>query len=98
MNNTTNNILFDLLKTVGPSGSEEQVISLFKQYVAPFVTDLTIDVAGNCIAHKYGPGPKVMIVAHADEVGLMIHYIDERGFLYFKEIGGICLLFGILKS
>jgi endoglucanase len=30
-----------------------------------------------------------MFMAHADEIGLMISYIDDRGFLYFKEIGGI---------
>ena len=89
MANTIKDILLDLLKTVGPSGSEEQVISLFKRSIAPYVTEVKTDVTGNCIAHKNGSGSKVMLAAHADEVGLMIHYIDERGFLYFKEIGGV---------
>lgn len=89
MANTIKDILLDLLKTVGPSGSEEQVISLFKRSIAPYVTEVKTDVTGNCIAHKNGSGSKVMLVAHADEVGLMIHYIDERGYLYFKEIGGV---------
>ena len=89
MANTIKDILLDLLKTVGPSGSEERVISLFGQSIAPYVTEVKTDVTGNCIAHKTGSGSKVMLVAHADEVGMMIHYIDERGFLYFKEIGGV---------
>ncbi len=89
MANTIKDILLDLLKTVGPSGSEERVINLFGQSIAPYVTEVKTDVTGNCIAHKTGSGSKVMLVAHADEVGLMIHYIDERGFLYFKEIGGV---------
>lgn len=89
MPNTIKDILLDLLKTIGPSGSEEQVISLFRQSIAPYVTEVKTDVTGNCIAHKNGSGSKVMLIAHADEVGLMIHYIDERGYLYFKEIGGV---------
>lgn len=89
MPNTIKDILLDLLKTVGPSGSEERVISLFGLSIAPYVTEVKTDVTGNCIAHKNGSGSKVMLAAHADEVGLMIHYIDERGFLYFKEIGGV---------
>ena len=89
MANTIKDILLDLLKTVGPSGSEERVINLFGRSIAPYVTEVKTDVTGNCIAHKTGSGSKVMLVAHADEVGLMIHYIDERGYLYFKEIGGV---------
>lgn len=44
---------------------------------------------GNCIAHKKGKGKKIMLMSHCDEVGLMISHIDEEGYLYFKEIGGI---------
>ena len=32
---------------------------------------------------------KLMFSAHADEVGMMITYIDNNGFIYFQEIGGI---------
>ena len=65
-----------------PSGSEEQVTNLFKNFVSPFVDEVYIDANGNCIAHKKGIGPKVMLMAHADEVGLMISYIDKDGFLH----------------
>ncbi|MDO4160602.1 MAG: M42 family metallopeptidase [Prevotellaceae bacterium] len=78
-----------LLTASCPSGSEEQVINLFRNTVSSYVDEITIDAMGNCIAHKKGDGPKVMIAAHADEIGLIVHYIDEKGFLYFKEIGGV---------
>ena len=78
-----------ILTESSPSGCEEQVTNLFKDFVSPFVEEVYTDANGNCIAHKKGIGPKVMLMAHADEVGLMISYIDKDGFLYFKEIGGI---------
>ena len=81
--------LYESLQMASPSGSEEQVTSLFTKVISPFVDEVYTDANGNCIAHKKGSGPKVMLMAHADEIGLMISYIDDRGFLYFKEIGGI---------
>lgn len=81
--------LYESLQMASPSGSEEQVTSLFTKVISPFVDEVYTDVNGNCIAHKKGFGSKVMFMAHADEIGLMISYIDDRGFLYFKEIGGI---------
>ena len=81
--------LYESLQMASPSGSEEQVSSLFQRMVFPLVDEVYTDVNGNCIAHKKGSGQKIMLMAHADEIGLMISYIDDRGFLYFKEIGGI---------
>lgn len=89
MNPSLKEILFKVLQTPSPSGSEEQVNNLFASFISPYVDSVSTDIFGNCIAHKTGNGPKVLIMAHADEVGLMIHYIDDNGFLYFKEIGGI---------
>ena len=47
---------------------------------------------GNVVAVKHGTcdcRKKIMLTAHADEIGLIITYIDNDGFLYFNEIGGI---------
>lgn len=83
------NLLNNLLLASCPSGSEGPVIELFHKFITPFVDECYTDVNGNFIAHKKGSGKKVMLVAHADEIGLMVSYIDDNGFLYFKEIGGI---------
>ena len=82
-------ILQQSLLIASPSGSEEALTDLYQKVISPFVDEVWTDANGNCIAHKKGPGKKIMLMAHADEVGLMISYIDEKGFLYFKEIGGI---------
>lgn len=82
-------LLNNLLYASSPSGSEGPVIEIFHKFITPFVDECHTDVNGNFIAHKKGSGKKVMLVAHADEIGLMVSYIDDNGFLYFKEIGGI---------
>ena len=89
MESSIKDILFESLKISSPSGFEEQVIDLFQKTVSPYVDEIIVDANGNCIAHKKGCGKKIMFMAHADEIGLMISYIDDNGFLYFKEIGGI---------
>ena len=83
-------ILTQSLLTPSPSGSEERVTALFADAIRPYVDEITTDPNGNCIARRKGKkGPKVMLMAHADEIGLIISYIDDRGFLYFNQIGGI---------
>lgn len=86
-------ILFDLLQTPSPSGDEERILQKYQSYVAPLVDEVTTDAMGNVIAFKKGKEGKekrkVMITAHADEVGFMVTYIDKTGYLYFQEIGAI---------
>lgn len=83
------NILYNFLQISSPSGYEERVTELFAKSMAPYVDEISFDILGNCIAHKKGQGKKILLMAHADEIGLIISHIDERGFLYFKEIGGV---------
>ena len=47
----------------------------------------------NLIAHRAasGGGKRVMLAAHMDEIGLMVSYVDEMGFLRFTPIGGVNL-------
>ena len=51
--------------------------------------DEWIDILGNKIKHIGGKGKKLMLVAHADTVAMMVTYIDERGFINVKPAGGI---------
>lgn len=83
------NFLKSAVSSIGPSGAEEVVQALFKDFVSPFVDEVYEDVLGNCVAHKAGQGEKVMLVAHADEIGFIVHHIDENGFVYIREIGGV---------
>lgn len=90
MNNDIYKFLTDILVTPSPSGCEEKVLALYTSVISPFVDEVYSDIYGNVIAHKKGNGTqRLMLMAHADEIGLMITYIDDNGFLYFQEIGGI---------
>lgn len=61
----------------------------FSCSISPFVNSVQKDAIGNIIAHKYGKGPRLMLIAHLDVVCLMVTYIDERGFLYVQPAGGM---------
>lgn len=83
-------ILIDLLQTPSPSGRETAIIDKVGTYLKDFVDEVKRDAYGNLIAFKRGSSSKkLMLSAHADEVGMMITYIDNNGFIYFQEIGGI---------
>ncbi len=48
------------------------------------------DVLGNIIFKKTGKGEKtLMLVAHYDEIGFSVKYIDDNGYIYFSAIGGV---------
>ena len=81
-----------LLDAPSPSGYEQPAQRVFREYVTPFCDEVTTDVMGNVFAHIAGKGkdlPRVMIVAHTDEIGLQVKYIDDKGFLYFAAVGGV---------
>ncbi len=70
------------------SGYEETLAAKITPEAGNYADEVSTDSLGNVIAHMRGDGPKVMVTAHLDEIGLMIRYIDERGFLFFAPVGG----------
>jgi len=78
-----------LVETTGPSGYEEETQHVWRDRVQEAVATLTTDRLGNCIATLNPSGrPRVMLDAHIDEIGFIVKYIDDEGFLYFSTIGG----------
>ena len=65
-------LLKSLINTLGPSGKEGAVRNLIKHEIQPYVDEIKVDKFGNLIAMKKGKGPKVMLAAHMDEIGLMV--------------------------
>lgn len=84
-----NNLIKKLTEAYGPSGSEDQVRAIVQQEIERFVDSVSIDTLGNLVAVKRGDGPKVMLAAHMDEIGVVITHIDEKGFLRFAPVGGV---------
>lgn len=79
-----------IVTTASPSGFEEEVQKICKQYVSPFVDKVYKDVHGNQYAVKNPEGElRVMLAGHVDEIGLMVNNIDDKGFLAFVAVGGI---------
>ena len=82
-----------LTETYGPSGHEEPIREVIRAEVEPLADEIRIDALGNLIAIKKGQGggKKIMLAAHMDEIGVMISYVDDKGFLRAQPIGGLDL-------
>ncbi len=74
-----------------PSGCEKGIAELIKEEIKPYADEVYTDALGNLIARKKGNGKKVMFAAHCDEIGVIITFIDEKGFLRFSDVGGLYL-------
>lgn len=78
-----------LIASPSPSGFEQPVQEVIRTEISKYADTVRTDVHGNVIASLNPEGnPRVMLTAHCDELGFIIKYIDERGFLYFAPIGG----------
>jgi endoglucanase len=81
-------LLARFANTNGISGYEQEVSSLLMKELEPLTDEVRVDTMGNVIGTRRGEGPSIMIAAHMDEIGLMVKYVDEQGFLRFVPIGG----------
>lgn len=75
--------------TGGISGNEGKIADMIKAELNESCNDVSIDDFGNVIGRKGKGGKKIMIAAHMDEIGLMVKYISNEGFINFVKIGGI---------
>ncbi|HUU55586.1 MAG TPA: M42 family metallopeptidase [Armatimonadota bacterium] len=82
--------LEELVNAPSPSGFEQRAQSVVRDYVGTFAEEVTTDVMGNVIA-VVNPGakPRVMLAGHCDEIGFMVRYITDQGFIHFSPIGGV---------
>ncbi len=89
MNKQSLEFLATLVATPSPSGFEQPVAKIFRDYVGNFADKVTTDVMGNVTA-VINPDAtqRFMFSGHMDEIGFIVHYIDNDGFLFFNTIGG----------
>ncbi|WEU41107.1 MAG: M42 family metallopeptidase [Candidatus Odinarchaeum yellowstonii] len=83
-------LLKKLSEAYAPSGCEEAVREIITSMVREYVDELYVDKIGNLITLKKGVQnkPKILLDAHMDEIGMMVKYIDEKGFIRFSYTGG----------
>ena len=81
--------LHKLLTAAGPSGYEQAPAAVFREAASAFA-EVTFDTVGSSVARVPGTGAgrSLAIVGHIDEIGLIVHHIDDDGFLWFTGVGG----------
>ncbi|WP_010243476.1 M42 family metallopeptidase [Acetivibrio cellulolyticus] len=85
-------VLKDLSAFTGVSGREEGISKYIAELFKNYCDSVEIDKFYNVSGYKKGSaeaGKKIMIMAHHDEIGLMVKSIDENGFIKFTSIGGV---------
>ena len=88
-NSLNTDFLKNLLSSPGPSSYESQPAGLWREQAASYDTDVSQDTYGNSFARaNTGGSPRVFLAGHIDEIGLVVTYIDENGFIYVRGIGG----------
>src|SRR5215212_7516212 len=82
-------LLRSLLTAPGPSGYEQAAAAVFREAAAEFA-DVSHDSVGSTVARVKGTadGPLLAVIGHIDEIGLIVHHIDDDGFLWFGGVGG----------
>ena len=86
-------LLKELSGQFGVSGFEGEVREWIRENIRDLVDGIEIDVLGNLMA-RINPdiNPQgdfiMMLDAHMDEIGIMVSYVEESGFLRFTPIGG----------
>ena len=84
-------LLEELSLTPAISGFENEIREIISRELESCVDEIETDDMGNLISTKKGEegAPTVMLASHMDEIGLMVKYIDDDGFIKFIKIGGI---------
>ncbi len=89
MEKTSLDFLLKLLGTPSPSGSESRLQRVWLDYVKKFA-EVNTDHSGNAIGILNPDAPfRVLLAGHSDEIGMMVNRIDDKGFVYFNQSGGI---------
>lgn len=89
MDQSRKTFLTNLLGAPGPSGFEQAPSRVWRTEAETFADSVDHDVLGNSYAWLGDPSnPAVVIEGHIDEIGFLITYVDDDGFIWFDKIGG----------
>ena len=81
--------LKQLLETPSPSGYEQRIQEVVRDYASDFADTIETDLHGNVIMGRNTDASlRVMFAGHCDQIGMLISHIDDMGFIYAQPIGG----------
>ena len=85
--------LQELCETPSPTGYEWPAAEVMRKRLAQTADIIETSVMGSVHATLKGKGrnrgSSVMIAGHIDEIGMIVKYIDDNGFVYFDALGGV---------
>jgi len=90
-------LLEKVCHTPGIPGYEDDVQDVIQEFMEGVCDEVSRDRVGNVIGLKRAANPpadgsrplRVVLAAHADEVGMMVKHIDADGFIRFQGVGGL---------
>ena len=86
---TAEEFLRQASKVPGVTGNEGAIAAFVAEAFRPYADEISVTPLNCVIAHKKGSGPKVMICAHLDEIGMMVSKIEDDGCLRLQRVGGV---------
>ncbi|TVQ66883.1 MAG: M42 family peptidase [Balneolaceae bacterium] len=90
MNKESQLFLETLIVTPSPTGYELEGQKVWKEYIGRYADQVESDTYGSALARITVGGdlPTVMLEAHADEIGMVVQYISDEGFITLNRLGG----------
>lgn len=91
MSPASKTFLLDLLSTPSPTGFEFRGQRKWAAQLRKHADRVESDAYGNAWATLDGSGKKprrIMLEAHADEIGFMVKHITKEGFIHVDRVGG----------
>ncbi|MFL6527052.1 MAG: M42 family metallopeptidase [Chthoniobacterales bacterium] len=90
MNSDSKDFLRQLVETPSPSGYEQNVQQIVRDRIGPWCDELRTDLMGNVFGIRNPNGtPRIMLAGHCDQIGFIVNYITDDGFLHIDPIGGV---------
>ena len=75
--------------TPSPSGYEEKIQQLVRDYISPHADSVRTDIHGNVIVTRNAQANvRLMFAGHCDQIGMLVTHIDDNGYVYAQTIGG----------
>lgn len=89
----TGQVFQELLSFASPSGSEQLVADYIKKKVHPYADKIFEDARGNLLCYKYATtsmcNKTIAFIAHMDQIGMMITFVEDSGLIRFATIGAV---------
>ena len=92
-------LMRELCQTNSISSYESDIANIIQRELENVVDSIEKDHMGNMICTKKGKDnkPSIMLASHMDEIGLMVRYIDDNGFIRFTKLKKKIRLYHMIK-